>query len=423
MIRKFLYLFAIANTGLAAAQDGTVSPYSFYGIGENRFKGVNEIKDMGSLAVYTDSLHMNSLNPASYGQLQRATLSLGASYRNTAMKSNLGTTKTTTGSFDYLTLSLPVAKKLGVAVGIMPYTFSGYKVVNQTQQNEMTVKNQFDGDGGINRTFLGVGYKITNNLSIGAEAAYLFGDITQTTIKFITDSGNGFPLDAGTRQVLVNDYSGFDFNFAVNYKRKISGKNWFHVNGTFSPETTLSNDLSSQLEIVRPNANEGYDVVDAAETITRTSDFINPMKYSLGIGIGNPFKWFVGAEYAYANTEAYNQNYTYDIARFEDSQKFSLGGFYTPKYNSYTSYFQTITYRGGFRFENTGLVLNNEKINDMAVHAGVGLPVGTYFSSLNIGLEYGKRGTKNNNLIQENYFSVSIGLSLNDRWFEKRKFN
>ena len=75
------------------------------------------------------------------------------------------------------------------------------------------------------------------------------------------------------------------------------------------------------------------------------------------------------------------------------------------------------------RFENTGLLINDERVNDMAVHAGIGLPVGIYTSNLNIGLEYGKKGTKNNNLIQENYFSISIGLSLNDRWFEKRKFN
>jgi hypothetical protein len=59
----------------------------------------------------------------------------------------------------------------------------------------------------------------------------------------------------------------------------------------------------------------------------------------------------------------------------------------------------------------------------MAVTLGFGLPVGNGFSSATIGLEYGKKGTKNNNLLEENYFNVSIGLSFSDKWFVKRKYN
>jgi len=49
--------------------------------------------------------------------------------------------------------------------------------------------------------------------------------------------------------------------------------------------------------------------------------------------------------------------------------------------------------------------------------------IGGDFSNLNLGLEYGQRGTTNSGLIQENFFKLSIGLSLNDQWFVKRKFN
>lgn len=421
MIRKIICLFALANVGLVMAQDGTTSPYSFYGTGEQRFRGTNEIKDMGSLAVFTDSLHMNTLNPASYGQLQRATLSLGASYKSSDLKSNQNKSNTTSGSFDYITLSIPVGK-LGVAFGVMPYSFAGYKVMNQTTSQNMTIQNLYEGDGAINRTFLGLGYKVNKNLSVGVDAAYLFGDITQNSIKFITNNGEGLALDRGTRNLLSNNYSGFDFNIAANYKHNIGGKNFLHVNGTFSPETKLSTDYTSTIDIIKANQ-EDYTVLESLEANQLNRDLINPMKYSFGLGVGNPFKWFLGAEYSYANTEATNKDYSYEFARFEDSQKFAIGGFYTPKYNSFTSYIQRTTFRGGFRYEKTGLLVNNENINDMAIHAGIGLPVGMYNSNLNLGLEFGKKGTKNNNLIQENYFSISIGLSLNDRWFEKRKFN
>ena len=57
---------------------------------------------------------------------------------------------------------------------------------------------------------------------------------------------------------------------------------------------------------------------------------------------------------------------------------------------------------------------------------GVGLPVGTNrtpFSNANIGLEFGQRGTTNANLVKENFVSFQLSLSLNDRWFAKKKYN
>ncbi len=52
---------------------------------------------------------------------------------------------------------------------------------------------------------------------------------------------------------------------------------------------------------------------------------------------------------------------------------------------------------------------------------GLGLPVG--LSKINLGFEFGKKGTTSQNLIQENYFNLNIGLSLNDLWFRKREIN
>ena len=79
------------------------------------------------------------------------------------------------------------------------------------------------------------------------------------------------------------------------------------------------------------------------------------------------------------------------------------------------------TVAAGFRYENTGLVINNTSINDYGMNFGLGLPVG--LSRINLGVEFGKKGTTSNNLIEENYFNLSVGLSLNDIWFKKRKID
>jgi hypothetical protein len=69
------------------------------------------------------------------------------------------------------------------------------------------------------------------------------------------------------------------------------------------------------------------------------------------------------------------------------------------------------------------MTINNEQITDFGTNIGVGLPMGGTFSNVNIGLELGSLGTAKAGLVKENYFSVRVGLSLNDKWFLKRKIN
>ena len=45
------------------------------------------------------------------------------------------------------------------------------------------------------------------------------------------------------------------------------------------------------------------------------------------------------------------------------------------------------------------------------------------FSNLNVGFELGTRGINSESLIKENFWALRIGLSLNDLWFIKRKYN
>ena len=62
-MKKFLLpVFFIFNLTLIFSQSGSLSPYSFYGIGENTFKGTMENRSMGGLNVYSDSIHLNLTN-------------------------------------------------------------------------------------------------------------------------------------------------------------------------------------------------------------------------------------------------------------------------------------------------------------------------------------------------------------------------
>ena len=58
---------------------------------------------------------------------------------------------------------------------------------------------------------------------------------------------------------------------------------------------------------------------------------------------------------------------------------------------------------------------------------GLGLPLGRKLSNINIGFEFGEKGSTSNSLIQENYINLRVGLSLNavgrQAWFQKRKID
>ncbi|UUV21405.1 hypothetical protein [Paenimyroides aestuarii] len=423
MIRKIVLGVALASTCHTFAQQGTASPYSYYGFGDQQFKGANEIKSMGSLAVYSDSLHINTLNPASYAKLQTTTFSLGASYKGNNLQNANSKEKTTSGSFDYLALAFP-AGDFNVAVGIMPYSFVGYNIQNTNiNDNGMTISRQYVGEGGLNRTFLGLSYKISKNFSIGVNGAYIFGDTETSLTKFIADNGEGVAFDRGSRIRNLNNYSGFSITGGFNFEQPLKNKLKLYASATFSPEMQLKNDQTKTLATVRLSTQTGLQEINATTTQNSNEEMLLPMNYSFGAGIGNHLKWFVGAEYTANQTSKYNTFYKYENATYNDYMKIGVGGFYTPKYNSFTSYLERMTYRAGFNYENTGLVINQEEIKGINANIGIGFPVGRYNSNINLGFEYGQKGNTNMGLIKENYYGVNIGLSFNDVWFKRRKFD
>ena len=63
MLKQIIFAVMLLITGVSIAQNGTTSPYSYFGIGEQKFKGTAENRSMGGLSVYSDSIHLNFQNP------------------------------------------------------------------------------------------------------------------------------------------------------------------------------------------------------------------------------------------------------------------------------------------------------------------------------------------------------------------------
>lgn len=436
MIKKLVIVFITFLTIQGYAQEGTASPYSFYGIGSLKFKGTVENRSMGGLSIYTDSIHMNLRNPAGYAgnnllfynkESRPVKFTVGGSHSNINLKSNTSTDNASSSTFDYLALSVPIGK-FGFGFGLMPFTAVGYKL--ESVNSDDNISNRFNGQGGLNKAFFGLGYQITKELSIGVDAHYNFGNIQNSTIEFLYDN-DGFLTQYQSQENNRSDLSGLNFNIGLSYKAMLNEKLELVSGATFTPESNLisKNERSFSTVSASTTAVGGEFVINTVETDLAAlgleeTDLVLPSKFSIGVGIGQPRKWFAGVEYESQKTSNFsNVLYSSSTTLYEDATRFSLGGFYIPQYNSFSSYFKRAVYRAGLRYEKTGLNINTESINEFGISFGIGLPVGNAISNANLGFEIGKRGTTNNNLVEENFINFQLSLSLNDRWFQKRKYD
>jgi long-subunit fatty acid transport protein len=418
MIKKFIVPAFLFLTLISFAQQGTSSPYSFYGIGDVKFKGTAENRAMGGLTIFTDSIHLNFQNPASYSNLKLTTFSLGGTYLTTDLSTNSQSEKARRTAIDYLAVGLPLGK-FGVGFGLMPFSSVGYNIqstVAATGTNPQEIK-QYSGSGGINKVFFGLGYSLSKKLSIGVDYSYNFGKIQTYSFRFIEG------IQYGSREKNLSDINGGTLTAGLNFNTPINTK----INGfaslTYSPDSKLSSSNSRNIATIQYSSTGTEILVQPLDVNVDNTTIVLPSKLAFGFGVGESKKWMLGTEITFQKSSNMGNRFN-DInnVNYENSTRYSLGGFYIPNYNAFSKYYEKIIYRAGLRYENTGLIINNTSIKDYGINAGVGLPLIGVFSNINVGFEYGQRGTTSANLVQENYTNITIGLSLNDKWFQKRRF-
>ncbi|WP_166922787.1 porin family protein [Flavobacterium poyangense] len=410
MIKKIIISTCLLISFVSFAQQGTSSPYSFYGIGDTRFKGTLEYRSMAGVAVEQDSIHLNIENPASYASLGQTTFSVGGTFGTTNIKTDKETSKAQRSTFDYLAVGIPMGK-FGAAFGLVPLTSVGYRISNDNTADPNGISSQLEGKGGVNKVFFGLGYKITPKWNIGADVQYNFGKITTTSVELVTGVQNA------TRETNTSELSGVNFNIGTMYQTKVDKK--------LSLFTSLNYTFSGKLNSDNTRVTE-VDGDPTSYTYPENSVKLKlPGKFTFGAGIGEARKWLVGTTLAFQGDAGSLANYynTADNVRYEKYSKYAVGGYYVPNYGSFTNYFSRITYRAGLKYEKLGLIVNNQSINDVGMTLGAGFPITGTFSNVNVGIEFGKKGTTSAGLVQENYMNFSVSFSFNDRWFVKSRFN
>jgi len=418
MIRKLaVFVLFLLNTPLFS-QNMAASPYSSSGLGERIFQGTQATRHMGGLDVFTDSIHANLNNPASYGYLKFTTYSVGVNYTNNNLASSVESQNSDVASLDYLAVSIPT-KKFSFGFGIVPYSAIGYRLEGLTQISEKSIFNRYEGSGGLNQTYFSLGVPLTKYFAVGATLNYNFGTLFYRSGQYLEG------IDNGTFVANESSVNGLNYQLSAQVKIPIKRKYAAQAMFSYQPESLLESQNSRvfYIQSLTKQTIADFTEIDLAASGLDQTNLNQSQTTKTGLGFGKNQNWFVGVQYNFIKSANFNnvfferKNITY-----QDAKKWIVGGFFIPDYTSFTSFWSRVVYRFGFRTEQMSTLVNNIPLTETGISFGVGLPLAG-LSNANIGLEISKRGQKNAGLVQETILALRVGLSLNDIWFIKRKYN
>jgi hypothetical protein len=430
-----LFLFTATALGVKAQSTATTSsPYSRYGIGDINPMLMPQNEAMGGIGVATNRINgffsVNPLNPASNAYIGLTVIDIGL-YGNFNTLEKSGQTSQSNANFrlSHIAFGIPVSKRSAITFGLMPYSEVGYNY-RQVSPNFGTglpsdtsaVNYLYSGDGGLSRLFFGYGFGIGKHLSIGANVSYIFGNLKETQSTEVPT----LPAVLNSRIEQNNSINGFNYDYGIQYSVDFSQRKHLTFGYSASANTKLNtvNTYIVSSYYRDANGDEGIATDSLINTKQSSAKIQLPMINRFGISFQNDGKFLIGADYTMSNWSKLtiagaNQG-------LRDSKTLNVGGQFTPNINSLSNYFASADYRLGFIYDQTYLNVNSTDIKRYAATFGVGLPLranNTSFYKINIGAEVGRRGTLVNGLVKENYINVNLSFTLNDKWFQKYRFD
>ena len=434
-----IILSATAFGGFAQNSATTSSPYSQFGLGDYSESLLPQNRAMGGIGAGVgkspDGLSViNIINPASYSNIHLTAIDIGA-YVNTVSLSRTGYSSETSNNFrlNHIAFGIPVSHRSALSFGILPYTNMGYSYqqTNQVALNRgpigvdtsVTQQSIYSGDGGFSKAYMGYGISF-GNFSIGGNISYIFGKQKQLRdVVYPT-----LPSVLNTRIENSMSVGGFNYDYGVQYDIKTSNDS--HVTLGYSGSAnsqlnTTNNYVVSHYLLSTDGSGTPNNALDSTTYTSNQGKLTLPQINRFGITYVKDSKLVLGADFKTGQWSALNINGT--NAGLQNSQTIAVGGQITPNINSLHSYLDVIDYRFGFSYDNTFVVAGGQNIKQYAATIGLGLPIPnqtrTNFYKVNIAAEIGQRGTLSNNLVKENYINIHLGFTINEKWFQKYKFD
>ena len=409
------------------SQFNTYSPYTRFALGDLAKPGIGQNQAMGGtgLAIHENN-RINYLNPASFSALDSTSVyfDFGANTFHNEYKTEQHTNTWWNMNLHHVAFASSAGKYFGVSAGIIPYSSIGYNIKQEYNDytNGEAMDTYYKGDGGIMNFYVGTAVKLFDQISVGVTMNYLMGRLTrERQVDFPTNSSYSS----------ISTQENFDlrkpiFSFGLQYNKVIKDKFFFTLGGIYDLKTNVDTEL--QYEAV--NEIYPFDTISFNDQLihpeyilgqdTTLRSFTIPNKKGVGIALGIPNKLTVTGDYYMQDWTGSmsGQNYT-----TTNATSMHFGAEYTPDAEALRGFHKLITYRLGGYYSNYYLQVNETQLEDYGITFGLGLPIRTMKSSINVAFTLGTRGTTEYNLVEENYGIITFNVTLHDLWFRKRRFD
>ncbi len=432
------------------------SPFSRYGLGNEilNHQNINSQAMGGFSAAYSPSMNssfgqsINFNNPATYGNIFMTTFDLGISLTSTTLKSANPVASYTSNYLvpNYLAIGVPIskAKKIGMAFGLRPLTQINFSLDTIVKINTGdSVANNYLGQGGLNQVFFGFG-KSWKYLRLGFNTGYNFGRKKIQNIKsfqYNPDSTYFYQSISNTNTlfggVFLNLGLQGEFPIHIVNRPKLNEKTEYSISvgATATMDQTMTGQQDKLRSTGRYSSTSESNLDTVKFSLNEPGKILIPALYTAGFALhkketsnrGTYDQWVVGIEYS---SRRWKDKYLFygQPDNLSNSWMIRVAAQYCPNAFDFQNYWSTVIYRLGFYTGNDYINIDNNGLKVSAFTSGLSLPIRKYrsydnqFSLLNLALQIGQRGSSVNNY-KEGFVQISMGYSLSDIWFNKRKYD
>ncbi|WP_396603301.1 hypothetical protein [Algibacter sp. R77976] len=145
------------------------------------------------------------------------------------------------------------------------------------------------------------------------------------------------------------------------------------------------------------------------------------MPLYLGFGVTTKLNNKVTTSFDFTKLYWDNTDQSQNNERYTNQDIYAFGAEYLPGGRN-NKYWSLVKYRFGLNYNTGFLNISNQKIDSYFASVGLGLPLSNR-AKLNISYSYGREGTLNKGLVEENFHKITINLNFIGNWFNKRQYD
>lgn len=427
-------LFLIASTAdvLYAQDDTRAKSGSFYsaigfGVPADVYSGATMGIGLPGVSTY-DGFSPNIANPAHWGLINytQGNIALGLNtYRSV---DNSASARNTLLNIEGFQFAFPLLRnKLGVSISFTPLVRADFKRNESGSFNALPGLNQEDvqyiistlGTGGVNRFEIGFGYQPIDNISVGYGFSANLLSINNEVTPFFSDAQYApSPYEVGIEGYEFGHRFGL-FAYKGNLFRQGDQLSFgtaltLPVSIEAEKSLTMFRSVEQQRQLIEFNENDSNRNGNVKLPLEFNSGLTYNLSRFMNVVAEFQLQQWSDAEFSFNPTQ---QEY------FKNRMKTGIG-FQLHPYRSEQrgGFFSNFKYSLGTTYDSGHLSIQNQDIETLLLHAGLGLVSRTSRSSIDLSFHYGIRGTESSNLVKENIWGFKLSLNLAELMFIQQRF-